>query len=442
MSRGERKNLNPSRIAKPIETLGEVFGRAMVELVRDVRTQELRLLLWDGERETIAPLVKYQGRTYKPPALSNNLLRELTLPTHRSAHGSTGEILSEACKLTYEFTQLPEKFVAIVGRVVLSSARLEAAQTAPALAVSGPDMMRATNFFSLLHCISRHPVRMSAVTPAALCALPSGLGCTLLIRQSIISPKLQSLLDDASQRDQQILWRGDLLSLHGCQVIYSEIGLDNGPRSPRYLHIPMLPSDDRLPLLDAEKQSRIASNFQAKLLDFRLSKLGEASVARFDAPLFTPELRPLVQSLLAATPDDLALQNKTKDLLMDEDTDARSAKWLDLSTVIVESILVLCSEGKRVTYVGEIADLAQTFWKRRGKEVSVDPGAVGKRLPLLGFRTERRDAKGVKLLLTKVVYARARQLARDLDVPADESMRSEDRAPGKEGTSSRAVDGR
>ena len=44
----------------------------------------------------------------------------------------------------------------------------------------------------------------------------------------------------------------------------------------------------------------------------------------------------------------------------------------------------------------------------------VDPGAFGKRLKLLGFATEPRDAKGKKLRLTEAVGARALQLALEI----------------------------
>jgi hypothetical protein len=50
----------------------------------------------------------------------------------------------------------------------------------------------------------------------------------------------------------------------------------------------------------------------------------------------------------------------------------------------------------------------------RGGDSRIDPGAFGKRLKLLGFVTEPRDAKGKKLRLTDAVHSRALRLARDL----------------------------
>ena len=203
--------------AIPIATSGEVFDGAMIELVRDVTTQSLRLLLWDGAKETVGPLVEYQRRFYEPVAMSRSLLRELTLPTHSSPHGTTCALLAEICKLAADFILLPEKLASLVGRVVLASWLLEAAQIAPALAIIGPDISRGTQLLDLLHCLCRHPVRMTGVTPAGLCSLPTGLGGTLLISQPTISDKMQRLLADASRRDQKIPYRGGLLDLHGCR---------------------------------------------------------------------------------------------------------------------------------------------------------------------------------------------------------------------------------
>jgi hypothetical protein len=96
----------------------------------------------------------------------------------------------------------------------------------------------------------------------------------------------------------------------------------------------------------------------------------------------------------------------------------RDGKWIELSALAVESMLVPCSESSGgVVYVGELSEIAQEILTRRGGSSVIDPGAFGKRLKLLGFRTEPRDAKGMKIRLTEDVCRRARQLAHDFGVP-------------------------
>jgi hypothetical protein len=64
--------------------------------------------------------------------------------------------------------------------------------------------------------------------------------------------------------------------------------------------------------------------------------------------------------------------------------------------------------------------------------VRVEPGAFGKKLRLLGFIPEPRDAKGFKLQLTEAVRSRAQQLARDLGAPTPEGGNG-NRAPEARG---------
>ena len=255
-------------VAIPIATFGEVFDGAMIELIRDITTDTLRLLLWDGAKETIGLIVKYKGRFYEPAAISRSLLRGMTLPTHSSPHGTARALLADISKLAADFILLPEKFASLIGRFVLSSWRLEAAQIAPALAIAGPDISRGIQLLDLLHCLGRHPVRMSGVTPAALCSLPSALGCTLLISQSTISGKMQRFLDDTSRRGQKVPFRGGLLDLYAARrsvfgIRFSEWAVV----SPVHSNSDVTTAQ-RIPILDAGIQNHIASEFKPKLLDF------------------------------------------------------------------------------------------------------------------------------------------------------------------------------
>lgn len=417
LERGQGSNTF-MRLTPPIATFGEVFNGSMIELIRDVSTEGLQLLLWNGAMETKGSIVEYRGRSYVPSTMDLSLLRELTLPTRSCSHGTTCQLLTDICKLFAEFIILSDNYVSLLGRFVLTSWLIEAVQTAPALAITGPYTSKGNQLLDLLHCLCRHPLRMTGVTSGGICSLPTGARFTLLISQATVSDKLRRLLDDASRRDQKIPHRGGLLDLYGCQAIYSESVLDGGPWSCRFIQIPVLPADQRLAPLSATKQHGIAADFQPKLLSFRCENLGRTSGVNFDASHLTYSLRPVAQSLAAATPDDPKLQAEVLDLLQAEDTQLRGAKWLDFDTIVIESVLFACAESSGgVIYVGELAESAREIWRRRGKYAEVDPGTFGKRIKLLGFATGPRDAKGIKLPLTEAVCLRAHQLARDFGVP-------------------------
>jgi hypothetical protein len=258
---------------------------------------------------------------------------------------------------------------------------------------------------------------MTGVTPAGLCSLPTGLGLTLLISQPTISAKLHRLLDDASRRDEKIPFRGGLLDLYGAQVVHSESDL-GGSWPFRSIQIPMIPSSQQLPILDASVQHRIAADFQQKLLGYRFEYYGKASNLRFEASSLTHSIRELAHALAAATPDDADLQAEVFELLREEDLELRSAKWVELTTIVIESVCVACHESRGgFKYVGELAKSGQEIWERRDENSEVDQGAFGKRLKLLGFVREPRDGKGVKVQLTEQNCRLAHQLSRDLCLP-------------------------
>ena len=406
-------------VGLPMVTAGEVFADgAMIELVGGVHFARPQLMLWAGSRETIGPIVEHDGQRYEPAEIERSVLQQLMLPTRSCPHGTTREFLAETCTLITNLVGLDEKSASLVARIVLCSAIIEAVSVAPVLVIAGPDTARANRLVSVLRCLCRHSVPLTSVTPASFCSLANGARYTFLISQANISDKLRRLLDDASRSDRKIPFRGRLLDLFGVQVIQSESVFADDPWPLRSIRIAMVPAETALHAFDQDAQRRIATEFQAKLLSFRRANLGAAQRLDFDASKFSLGLRDLARSLAAATPDDVELQSEVFELLREEDAESRSARWIDLSVIAVEAVMIAWSESSgEAVYVSELSNLAQALLNGRGGDSRIDPGAFGKRLKLLGFVTEPRDAKGKKLRLTEAVHSRALRLARDLDIP-------------------------
>ena len=424
---GEKQKVNGSgataaTTARPIVTTGEVFpDGSIVELIGGDHNGNLQLMLWNGASETIGSTIEHGGVAYEPSQFPSSLLRGWTLPTKCRPHGTTRQLLAQICKLFEDYAGLPERPASLVGRCVLSSWVVEAAQIAPALVLVGPDTMRGKRLVALLHCLCRHALQITGLTPAGLRSLPSGAGFTFLISQPTISESLERLLQDASHRDQKIPYRGGLLDLFGAQVIHAESIPSGESFSLRSIQIPLIPDGAQLPVFDLDVQHRITADFQSKLLNFRRTNLSAACKLQFDSSKFSFPMRELAHGIAVATPDDSGLQAELFDLLREKDEEIRDGKWIELSAVAVESMLVPCSESSGgVVYIGELSEIAQEILTGRGGDSAIDPGAFGKRLKLLGFRTEPRDAKGMKIRLTEEVCRRARQLARDFGVPGIE----------------------
>ena len=353
----------------------------------------------------------------------------MTLPTCCCPHGTTREFLTEIRKLMTNLVGLDEKSASLAARIVLCSAVVDALSIAPALVITGADIARASRLVTLLRRLCWHSISLTSVTPASFCSLASGVRYTYVISQASVSSKLQKLLDDASRRDQKIPSRGGLLNLFGVQVIQGDSVLADDSSPLRSIQISVTPSETALPAFDQDAQERMATEFQAKLLSFRRANLGAARRLNFDASKFSLALRDLACSLAAATPDNAELQAEVFELLRDEDTESRSARWTDWSVITVEAVLIAYKESPgEAVYVAELSNIAQALLNGRGDVSTIDPGAFGRRLKLLGFLTEPRDAKGKKLRLTEAVRSRALQLAHDLDIPEFEELGSSERS--------------
>ena len=412
---GHSATITPSLIA----TAGEAFADgSMIELIGGAHPTHPQLIFWDGSKDIIAPAIEYNGRVYKPAPIENSIMRQLMLPTCRCPHGTTRQFLAETCALIANLVGLDEESASLAARIVLCSAIIDAVSVAPVLVIAGPDTTRANRLVSVLRCLCWHSVPLTSVTPASFCSLANGARYTFLISQANISEKLQKLLDDASRSDRKIPFRGRLLDLFGVQVIQSESVFAEDPWPLRSIRIAMVPTETALPDFDQNAQRLIATEFQAKLLSFRRQNLGAAQRQDFDVSRFSLGMRDLARSLAAATPDDVELQAEVFELLREEDAESRSARWIDLSVIAVEAVLVACRESPgEAVYISELSNIAQAILNGRGEDSTIHAGAFGKRLKLLRFVAEPRDAKGKKLRLTDAVRNRALQLARDLDIP-------------------------
>jgi hypothetical protein len=409
-------------ISDPIATDGEVFlDGSMIEII-SVQNGTPNLMLWDGVKEIVGPSVEHRGQIYEPAPIHSSVLQEFTLPTQCRPHGSTHEFLAHTCGLIANLAGIQEKSASLIARFVLSSALVEAAPVAPTLIIVGPDIARGNRLVSLLRCLCRHSVRLTGVTPAGFRSLANGPRFTYIIDQAIVSDKLWRLLDDASVRDRKVPFHGRLLDLYGAQVIHTNSVLAGDSWPLHSIQISMMPTGQILPVFDLDDERRVTEEFQSRLLSFRRTNLGAAFKLKFDTSQFTSALQNLAFSMAAATPDDIELQAEVFELLREEDEEVRAGRWIELSAVTLESLLVACHESAKIVYVSDLARIAQEISWRRGEQAIVDPGAIGKRLKLLGFATER-DAKGKKLRLTERVRCRAEQLAYNFGIHGIENDR-------------------
>jgi hypothetical protein len=425
----------------PVETFGEIFGdNTMIELIRNARGGA-DLMLWDGKQQVSGECISHGGNSYAGARLDRSVLRQLILPKTCAPHSSTRDLLGDICALMIDLVDLDQKQAGLLARLVLDSAIVDVLPIAPALVITGSDMTRGSRLMTLLHCLCRHPLSLTGVTPARLCSLPSGGRFTLLITQSTVSKSLKQLLDDVSVLDSKIPVGGRLIDLFGLQVLRCDCLPLVRSGQQRTIEIRLNATGKMLRRFDSSMQQRIADEFQARLLGFRRANLFAAGRIQFDASRLDMTLRMLAASLAAATPDEQELQDEVVDLLRDDDNERRSERWTDPKSVACEAVLV-AYDGKpgESIYVGELAQIAHSILLRRqAEDPEVSPGELGKVLRALGIKTQPRDAKGIKLLLSDDLAQHARSLCREFGGPqVDKKRYKADRSR----TSSNSIDPR
>ena len=415
----QRKKLHYAADVIPLPTTGRAFsdGKA-IEPVRDsTNPEKLRLLFWDGKKASIGSKIICDGQSYEPAPIHPTILRALTLPTGIVPCGSPRNLLADISKVVTEYTGFPENSVAAISRWMMSNWFPEL-QPAPGLSLIGPDTTAGRQQFQLLHCFCRHPLLLTQVSAAGLRKLPMEWGLTLLISQPKLSVAVEQLLSIGRTCIGFIPAGGHLLDLQCGLATYLETGRASGSGMIPSLEISVIPSRRSLPVLDQTVQEKIANDFQPKLLSYRLAHYAKVLNSAFNVPELTPSMQHLAQNLGACTPDDPDLQAQIPELLRAQDQDIRSATWLDIDTVIIETVLAAIHEGRKCIYVGEVTKGAEAILWGRGENQELSPKETGTRLRLLRLVPEPRNKKGIRLRLTTELSRRTHELACNLMVPS------------------------
>jgi hypothetical protein len=416
----------PSTIGAPREqsrnaTTGEVLENlGMIEIVRDItRTDGLHLLHWDGRKASVVPHLELNGQIFQAAAIDPTVLRAMPLPTQIKPCGSVRQLLDDISRLLTVFAAMDEHFARVVGRFMLSSWVIEALPAAPSLRVVGPETIARGQLLDILAGLCRHALRLTGLDVAGILSLPLEMHPTLVIRQSELKPRLQRLLESTRRPREYIPHGGRLVEFHSAVATFSEFG---SPDSEGFvgIEIPSAPPHRKEEILGKEPLRRITEEFQNKLLWYRCEHYANVCDSKFDVPQFLCPTRDFARSLGACTPGDADLQAELVHMLEALALQVRSARWTDLVVVVIEALLGFVHEEQKIVYVGDIAKAAEAILAGRGEMRDVTAREVGEKLRDLRIKTEERDCKGFRLLLTQSIARHVHELARDYDAPAIE----------------------
>jgi hypothetical protein len=401
-----------------IETTGEVFadGTAL-ELIRDSETGETNLLRWDGSDSTIGMEFEANGKIYRPPELASTALRAVRLPGCIASYGST-RVLFEGIRQSFlEYGDIAVDDARLIAYFILGSWLPDLLPIAPLLCIVAPLGVAKAQLLRLLSIFCRRPIMVAEVTPAVFSRLAI-LKPTFIFDEPTVSRPAARLLYTTNNYRNFASGNGRLMDAFSAKVICSQDPLGDPLLASQALEVALSPAERRVPFLEDSVCEKIADEFQSKLLQYRLANLARIRTPTFDVSELAVPMQDVARAMGACVVDDNELQLGVVQLLREHDQGVLLDPTAELVSAILEGLLFCChGEGRSQVLCGELADIVNTIWARRGESCKTTPEKVGWKLRALGLRTESIGGAGKGLRLTESIRAKIHDLAKAFKIP-------------------------
>lgn len=415
-----KQKKNDSTCHETIETTGEFFpnGTAL-ELVRpDPRADATSLLWWDGESATVGQQFEVNGKFYRPPQSNSASLRALRLPRRAAPYGSTRDLFNDLHKLFAQYTDIAEDHVRLVGHFTLGDWLADRLSVAPFLSIIAPLDAAKVHLLRLLARLCRHPLILAEATPSALCSL-AYLKPTFLFDEPNLNRRVARFLYASTNYHNSAYGNGKVMDVFSAKVICSCEPLRDPLVASQAVEIILPPAGRPMLFLEDPVSEQIADEFQSKLLQYRLTNIGKIRTPEIDVSELTAPMKDVGRALASCVGDDEELQLDVVRLLRERAQGVYLDPSTELASVVLEALLFCCHDkGRSRVLSGELADIINTIWKKRGEGQETTPESVGWKLRALDLRTVPIDGAGNGLWLTEAVRARIHSLARAYRVPS------------------------
>ncbi len=397
-----------------IETFGLVWPDFVIESVIDPdHPNQLRLHTWDGRKATTVPTARHRGSTYTPAPIAAGLAQAVRFPSSSRTFGSARKLADSMLAFLHRYAHLSPDAACLLVAFCLASWFSDCLPVAPLLYLLGPHNETAL-VLRLLGCLCRRPVLLSDVDVPALATLPSHLDPTLLIGQRNLPRQVIRVLV-ASDNHHFFIARGDR-QLHA----YGAKALSVDPESVHDIgmRVTLSPALDVPPMLTDAAEEESASDFQSKLLRYRMVNHHRVCAAQIDARAFVPAMRDEVRAWLAPVCDCPDLQRTVSGCLLQQSREVKAAGLADDLCLAAEAALFFCHKADtQQFFVGELAGRVNDLLKGRHEDRALTDKKVGLLLRALGIHGER-VTKGYRILLTDSVREQIHAAARDYQVPS------------------------
>ena len=408
-----------------IISTGETFADgAMIELVSGSSgLNKPALLLWTGNQGTVGPRVEHGGCIYEAPELPPGLCRAIRFPCGCHDYGSAQSLFATIAALFKHYLDFPERESSLLACFPISTWLADRLPTALDLIISGLDQELGIEVLRLLNCVCRHPLVLAELTPGGFRSLPMELSLTLLLHEQELKPDMQRLLRASRYRGLHLTGkRGSVVDLYGPKAIFCGNDAAVDALGGGVIHISAAPSQTQSSALDERVQNEVATDFQPRLLMYRLKNLGKVQESPVDVSTFASATRQLARTLAACFPEDSELARDAVQLLRPQDEEVRGQRSCNVNCAIVEILRGIIHNGtQREVRVDELAKDVNALLRSRGETVTYSAEEIGWKLRNLNIPRHSSSA-GRQVLLGRDTSQSVHRWARAYDLPCPQRV--------------------
>jgi hypothetical protein len=395
-----------------VRTAGKMFSNgSILELVR-IPSGELNFLIWNGKSSKTAPQFVQDNETFVPLRVDPTILRSLALPSNIAEYGSTRKLFTEISSLIARVTHVGDGVVQPLTFSVFTTWLADRLPVAPYLWIVASPTTTAAPLAQLLGLLCRRALLVNDFSSAGFHSLPAGLQPTLLTEVFEPTRRMLNLLRASNRHGAFLAAGGRAMDAFSAKVVFAPKPLRDPASAGFPLELVLPPTREYVPLMSPSETERIAAEFQAKLLHYRLLNWGKVRAPAFDLNQFTVPMQELAHSLGASIVDDDKLQAQIVPFLKPLDSEIRVDRASQLPAIVLEALLARChsTTGKNFT-VGDLTGDVNTILRGRGDLLEVSPEDMGWTLRSLGLHTDFMPGGRKGLVLLNDVRKKIHDLA-------------------------------
>ncbi len=371
-----------------VQTGGQAFSDGSVlELIQGPNC-ELNLLSWDGESAKTAGQFVRGDETFVPLRVDPAILRAMRFPRNIAKYGSTRKLFTEISGLISQATQAGDGVVLPLTFSVFATWLADGLPVAPFVWIVTPPTTTAAPLGHLLGLLCRRAFVVSDISSAGFHSLPIDLQPTLLTEIFQPTRRALNLLRASTRRGAFVAAGGGTMDAFCAKIVFAPEPLRDPASAGFPLELVLPPTREYVPPISASEAERIATEYQAKLLRYRLLNRAKVRAPTFDLNQFTVPMQELAYSLSASIADDDKLQSEIVPFLKPLDREIRVDRASLLEAIVLEALLARCHStiGKDLP-VAELTGDVNTVLRGRGDMREVSPETVGWTLRTLSFHT-------------------------------------------------------